>query len=453
MSEKKPSSWRRLDNAAKIFPSTSEKTDTRVFRFSCELTEPVDPETLQKAADKAIKDFPHFLSVMKKGWFWYYLESCDLPLIVHEENRAPCSQLYYPGQKNLLIDISYYRCRINLEIYHVLSDGTGAIQFLKTLVCSYLTMLHGDEWEKRPIIDYDASRTERSADSFQKYYSKVKGEKRKRVRRAYNIKGEKRETEDLRMIEGITSVKAAIEAAHSYNTTLTVYLTAVFIEAIREEMTVRKEKYPIVLMVPVNLRNYFSSETATNFFGMIAVKYDFKTQPDDFSSIIEAVSETFKTELTKERLSVRMNELAALEHNPFVRIAPIGFKNICLKAARHIKDLGETAVVSNIGRVKMPEQLLPYIRMFDVFVSTLKIQLQLCSFEDKLALCFSSAFTSSDIERRFFRRLAAHGLNIEIRCSDIDELPEAEQLSEEELQPEETADIPEDNSDETSEES
>ena len=89
MSEKKPNGWRRLDNAAKIFPSTSEKTDTRVFRFSCELTEPVDPETLQKAADKAIKDFPHFLSIMKKGWFWYYLENCDLPLIVHEENRAP----------------------------------------------------------------------------------------------------------------------------------------------------------------------------------------------------------------------------------------------------------------------------------------------------------------------------------------------------------------------------
>ena len=88
--------------------------------------------------------------------------------------------------------------------------------------------------------------------------------------------------------------------------------------------------------------------------------------------------------------------------------------------------------------------------MFDVFVSTLKIQLQLCSFEDKLALCFSSAFTSSDIERRFFRKLADHGLNIEIRCSDIDELPEP---PEEEILTEETQDIQEETSDEISEES
>ena len=35
----KSKSWSRLDNAAKIFPSTIEKTDTRVFRFYCELTE------------------------------------------------------------------------------------------------------------------------------------------------------------------------------------------------------------------------------------------------------------------------------------------------------------------------------------------------------------------------------------------------------------------------------
>ncbi len=424
MSEKKAISWRRLDNAAKIFPSTSEKTDTRVFRFSCELYESVDPEVLQKAADKTLKDFPHFLSIMKKGWFWYYLESCDLKLTVHEENSKPCSQLYFPGEKNLLLDISYYKNRINLEIYHVLSDGTGAIQFLRTMICNYLTEIHGSEWEKKPVIDYDASIAERSADSFQKYYKKVKGGKNKRIKRAYNIKGEKRETEDLRMIEGILSAREAVDAAHKYHTTLTVYLTAVFIKAISEEMTVRKRKYPIVLMVPVNLRNYFDSETARNFFGMIAVKYDFKTQPDDFEEIIKTVAETFKTELTKERLEVRMNGLAALEHNPFVRIAPLEFKNICLKAARHVKDLGETAVISNVGRVKMPKELVPYIKMFDVFVSTLKIQLQLCSFEDRLALSFSSAFASSDIERRFFRMLSSHGLNVEIRCSDIDDTEE-----------------------------
>lgn len=41
--------WSRLDNAAKIFPSTSSKQDPKVFRFACELCEPVDPEVLRRA--------------------------------------------------------------------------------------------------------------------------------------------------------------------------------------------------------------------------------------------------------------------------------------------------------------------------------------------------------------------------------------------------------------------
>ena len=33
--------WRRLDNAAKLFPAASSKRDTRVFRFYCELKEDI----------------------------------------------------------------------------------------------------------------------------------------------------------------------------------------------------------------------------------------------------------------------------------------------------------------------------------------------------------------------------------------------------------------------------
>ena len=64
--------WSRLDNAAKIFPSTSSRKDPKVFRFSCELTEPVDGQTLQFALDRTMEKFPFYRSVLKKGLFWYY---------------------------------------------------------------------------------------------------------------------------------------------------------------------------------------------------------------------------------------------------------------------------------------------------------------------------------------------------------------------------------------------
>ena len=41
------SKWRKLDNAALAFPFVTGKDDTRVFRFYCELKEPVEEATLQ----------------------------------------------------------------------------------------------------------------------------------------------------------------------------------------------------------------------------------------------------------------------------------------------------------------------------------------------------------------------------------------------------------------------
>ena len=48
MAENRTGRWRRLDNAATIFPATSGKRDPRVFRFSCELKEIVKENVLQE---------------------------------------------------------------------------------------------------------------------------------------------------------------------------------------------------------------------------------------------------------------------------------------------------------------------------------------------------------------------------------------------------------------------
>ena len=70
--------WTRLDNAAKIFPPTSNKQDTKVFRFACQLNEWVEQNILQQATEKTLETFPIFRSVLKHGLFWYYLEKTEL---------------------------------------------------------------------------------------------------------------------------------------------------------------------------------------------------------------------------------------------------------------------------------------------------------------------------------------------------------------------------------------
>ena len=42
----------------------------------------------------------------------------------------------------LLFQVSYDKNRINFEVYHALTDGTGAMHFLQELVQNYLILAH-----------------------------------------------------------------------------------------------------------------------------------------------------------------------------------------------------------------------------------------------------------------------------------------------------------------------
>ena len=140
MSNRSIPPWWTLDNAAKIFPSTGSAHDSKVFRFVCELREPVEPQLLQRALDRTVERFPIYRSVMKRGWFWYYLEDSPLPAQVRREELPPCCPIYPSVRRSLLFRVLYYRRRISLEVYHALTDGTGALNFLCALVYEYLLL-------------------------------------------------------------------------------------------------------------------------------------------------------------------------------------------------------------------------------------------------------------------------------------------------------------------------
>ena len=65
MKNTKRPGWSRLDNAAKVFPALANKKDSRVFRFACQLTEPVQKKALQQAAEQALEEFPIFTNIIR----------------------------------------------------------------------------------------------------------------------------------------------------------------------------------------------------------------------------------------------------------------------------------------------------------------------------------------------------------------------------------------------------
>lgn len=421
MFEQKRAYWRSLDNAAKLFSAASSPKDTRVFRFYCELKEEVKEEILQEALNQTIQKYPVFLSVMRKGLFWHYLEKSELRPVVREEYKEPCSSLYVRDKKTLLFEVTYYKKRINFEVFHALTDGTGATEFLRELVKNYLYLIHEEDLEPVELSNQYLTVKDQEDDSFSRYYDPDFPRKKKKKIRAVQIKKGGKGYEELQINEASMSVKELLGIAREKKVSMSVLLTAAFICAIHEEMSRMQEKKPVILMVPVNLRKIFPSDSMLNFFGYIEPGYQFGGGKDSFEDVLEAVKLYFQENLSKEHMAGRMNELIAIEKHKILKWAPLELKNSCIRAGAKMAEQEVTAVLSNMSVVKMPEDYAQYIEKFGVYTSTNRTELCICSFQDTLSLGFTSRYDSTNIQRNFYRILKELGASVKVAEPDFPE--------------------------------
>ena len=421
MFEQKRAYWRSLDNAAKLFSAASSPKDTRVFRFYCELKEEVKEEILQEALNQTIQKYPVFLSVMRKGLFWHYLEKSELRPVVREEYKEPCSSLYVRDKKTLLFEVTYYKKRINFEVFHALTDGTGATEFLRELVKNYLYLIHEEDLEPVELSNQYLTVKDQEDDSFSRYYDPDFPRKKKKKIRAVQIKKGGKGYEELQINEASMSVKELLGIAREKKVSMSVLLTAAFICAIHEEMSRMQEKKPVILMVPVNLRKIFPSDSMLNFFGYIEPGYKFGGGKDSFEDVLEAVKLYFQENLSKEHMAGRMNELIAIEKHKILKWAPLELKNRCIRAGAKMAEQEVTAVLSNMSVVKMPEDYAQYIEKFGVYTSTNRTELCICSFQDTLSLGFTSRYDSTNIQRNFYRILKELGASVKVAEPDFPE--------------------------------
>ena len=413
--------WYKLDNVAKIFPSSARGGDTRVFRLTCELKEEIDPGLLQEALDQVIPGYPHMLCVLRKGFFWYYLDPRDLKPAVSEENIPACSPLYREGCKNLLFRVNYFHRRINLEVFHVLADGTGAFMFFRALVLRYLSLKHDLQLPAGSFDD--ATADDRSSDAFSRFYQPQKQLKQLNEmssKKAYHLKGTPDENLMPHLVEGTVSVSRFARTAREYGTTFGVLITSLYMAAIMEEMSVHDRLKPVVISVPVNLRKYFPTSTARNFFGVINISYDPGHDTGELKDLIAEVAAAFREQLVPEQILRTMNSYATLEHNPAIQMVPLLFKDLTIRYNNRRAEQGVTTTMSNLGSVEMPAEVIPYIDRFGAFMTAPSEQLCVVSFQDRMVFGDCSSFTTHKVMFHFFRRLTELGIPVELASNDYE---------------------------------
>ena len=416
--EKRYSGWRKLDNAALAFPLVTGKNDTRVFRFYCELKEAVRPEILQEALDQTMEKYPLFQAVLRKGLFWFYLERRDIRPVAREETKPPCSRLYIPDKKSLLFEVTYYQNRINFEVYHALTDGTGAMNFLLELVQNYLILAVPEAGLPRISTEEKITAGDQEEDSFSQYYTSDSPKTKKKKPSAVRLKGEKLAHNEMQILEVAVPVKEILERARFYGASVTAFLSAVFICAIHEEIPRSRQKKPVALMVPVNLRNYFPSQSMGNFFFFFEVGCTF-SENTTFQEVLDHVKKQFETELVKEKIAEHMNGYVKLEKNPVIRAVPLEVKRYFLMAGAELGSRSITSVYSNIGVIRLPEKYQDYIERFGFFASTDSMQLCSCSYGDELLLGFTSKIPDDSIQRNFLKILKREGISFQEEQNDF----------------------------------
>lgn len=415
----KKKNWFLLDNAAKIFPCTSNKNNPHMFSVSVTLVEDINEIILQETIDTVLSRFPSFKVKLKKGLFWFYLEE-NLNEYKVSETPANMFDFNWLKHKNdYLFNLSYYKNKITLVVFHTLSDGTGAMEFLKTIVYQYLKLTGKKITDEGLIKLPDAPSVNGEVkDNFVKYYDK-NTEKPPKEENAYHIEGTHYENGGVGIVIGTASVEEVKKLAKQYDVTLTTYLCALFsyaayLDAYSPDKPIKK---PIKLFVPVNMRKIFKDETMRNFAGYVRLNTYF-THNLTLEDIILDYKQQMEEKVTKDYLIKASNANVRMERNWFLRITPLCIKNIAMRIGYNILgDNIQTVSVSNLGVIKFPKSMEKYIVNvgFDLGASYLITKnLGVSSYKDKLNLSFCSSIIETGLEQKFFKLLTNQGVNVEV---------------------------------------
>lgn len=414
--------WDKLDNTAHLFPVIAGESMSNVYRIFVCLTEEVQEEYLQQALDIVLPKFDGFNVRLRQGVFWYYFEENGKPAPkVREENTYPCRYINENQNRSYLFRVTYYKNRINLEVFHVLTDGMGGINFLKELTYQYLRLTHPSLGERAGDgLSMDTSLNRE--DSFLKNYkrSHAKGYK---TQKAYLIKGERLRTWEFGVIHGMVQVDSLKEVAHRYEVSINEYLVAAFIWSTYTEcLSGMPSSKPVRVAVPVNLRPFFHSVTTKNFFVMVSAEFFPEKENYTFEEVLKITRESLRSQITKEHLEELFSYNVSNEKNMVARAVPLFLKNIAMRYVYTSAALANTTTVTNIGNISVRQEYDPYIDMFGAFLAVSKgqyIKGTICSYKDRLMFTFSSILVDTSVQRGFFRRLAEDGLDVTIESNGV----------------------------------
>lgn len=417
--------WYKLDLSAIVYPTLQRRDFSSVYRLSVLLKEEIDPEVLQRALDRTMPRFPTYKSAMRKGLFWRYLEPNHRPgPFVKPDVKNPCQPMNFKADNRYMVRVYYYRNRISMEAHHSLGDGTGGMCLLETLTAEYLRLLGHTEIQNGGfVLDVNEKPDPEELEDAYMRYANAKVCPPRPGEKTYRVRGTKEPFYTLNIIDGIMSAKQVLAVAKKYNASITEYLNAVLLYALlkKQEEDWHIHLRPVRIAMPVNLRRFFPSKTLRNFITMIYPGVDPRLGEYTFEEIVTQVHYYMRYYVNEKFLRGDITTNARTQSHPLIRIVPLYLKDFVVKQFyTKVQDLNSSAGLTNMGALKVPDSMKPYIERFDIYMGqpfSSRTNCAIISFEDVLTINFASSIVEADVERHFFRKLVQDGIHVKIESN------------------------------------
>lgn len=418
--------WIKLDNAATIYPATLSKKYAGMFRMSAKLKENIDKEILNKALNNVIKRFPMYRYELKQGVFWHYFKFNNKKIKIQEDYKNPLLRINFKENSNFMFRIRVFEKNISIEYFHALTDGTGGITFLLTLVAEYLRIKYKIKipYSEKILNPKENSKADEIEDSFLKYSRNYGGILKEKT--AYHQKGTTEESHKLNIITGKIDINEIKKKTTELKCSITQFIVSVMIDSYQtiqeKEIKKHKKRKEIKISVPVNLRKIYNSNTLRNFSSYINVGIDPKYGHYTFDEIINEVKNNMNIMLTEKKLNAKITGNVKLAKNIFIRIIPMSIKKYILSFGEKIfGDRYVTSTMSNLGMINVPEEMSKYIEDLGFIIgrSRFKPGSGSCiGYNNNLYITFSRKIKETEFEKKFFRNLIEKGIPVEIESNE-----------------------------------
>ncbi|MBR5637102.1 MAG: hypothetical protein IKW81_09260, partial [Pseudobutyrivibrio sp.] len=262
-----------------------------------------------------------------------------------------------------------------------------------------------------------ASEDDLNQDSYKQFFGSMHL-KASSLKKAYHPSGLRLPYDQLQFFEVQIPTDEILPKAKEVGVGMTSYIGAKLMMAIKEDMPPRKRKMPINVSMPVNLRNYYPSQTSRNFFNNVNVSHVFEEEIS-FEDLAKEFDQKLKENLNEENIKKQMDNFETMEYFIPVRAVPLFIKQMVVRYGSKVTDKKVSVVLSNLGVQKPHEELVPLIQNYNGFCSSSNLFVVMSSYNGKMTLGITSPYFNTKVVKSFVRGLTEDGMKIRAYATEV----------------------------------